>query len=148
MDVLVRFCAFNLPMVPTAAYGRPMTKTSEAGMPVIMTSAESLNLPNVPEEFQKSVKDTLEDLDNQRCPVCLDTIDMPTITACGHIFCFECINAFIHQQTARKKCPCCRKDLQNSVLREIKMEDSVSGTDRDFSIVEHPMVGAAKSPTQ
>jgi SNF2 family DNA or RNA helicase len=141
----LRFCAFNPAMVPTAAYGRPMTKTSEAGMPVIMTSAESLNLPNVPEQFQKSVKNTLEDLDNQRCPVCLDTIDTPTITACGHIFCFECINnAFIHQQTARKKCPCCRKDLQNSVLREIKMEDSVSGTDKDFSIVEHPMVGATE----
>ena len=141
----LRFCAFNPAMVPTAAYGRPMTKTSEAGMPVIMTSAETLSLPNVPEQFQKSVKDDLADLDNQRCPVCLDTIDTPTITACGHIFCFECINnAFIHQQTARKKCPCCRKDLQNSVLREIKMEDSVSGTDKDFSIVEHPMVGATE----
>ena len=141
----LRFCAFNPAMVPTAAYGRPMTKTSEAGMPVIMTSAESLSLPNVSNEYRDNVKSALTDLDKQRCPVCLDTIDTPTITACGHIFCFECINnAFIHQQTARKKCPCCRKDLQNSVLREIKMEDSVSGTDKDFSIVEHPMVGATE----
>ena len=141
----LRFCAFNPAMVPTAAYGRPMTKTSEAGMPVIMTSAESLSLPNVSNEYRDNVKSALSDLDKQRCPVCLDTIDTPTITACGHIFCFECINcAFIHQQTTRKKCPCCRKDLQNSVLREIKMEDSVSGTDNDFSIVEHPMVGATE----
>ncbi len=141
----LRFCAFNPAMVPTAAYGRAMTKTSEAGMPVIMTSAETLNLPNVTDKFQASLKNDLANLDNQRCPVCLDTIDTPTITACGHIFCFECINnAFIHQQTARKKCPCCRQDLQNSVLREIKMEDSVSGTDKDFSICEHPMVGATE----
>ena len=141
----LRFSAFNPGMVPTAAYGRAMTKTSEAGMPVIMTSAESLSLPNVTDNFQESVKNDLANLDNQRCPVCLDTIDTPTITACGHIFCFECINnAFIHQQTARKKCPCCRNDLQNSVLREIKMEDSVSGTDKDFSICEHPMVGATE----
>jgi len=141
----LRFCAFNPAMVPTAAYGRPMTKTSEAGMPVIITSAAALNLPNVPASYQNTVKSHLAALDNHRCPVCLDTIDTPTITACGHIFCFECINnAFIHQQTARKKCPCCRADLQNSVLREIKMEDSVAGTDKDFSICEHPMVGATE----
>uniref|UniRef100_A0A0E0CEA8 RING-type domain-containing protein n=1 Tax=Oryza meridionalis TaxID=40149 RepID=A0A0E0CEA8_9ORYZ len=42
------------------------------------------------------------------CPVCLNKLDKPSTTNCGHIFCEKCIQACLK---AQKKCPTCRKSL-------------------------------------
>ncbi|KAF0898167.1 hypothetical protein E2562_001814 [Oryza meyeriana var. granulata] len=42
------------------------------------------------------------------CPVCLNKLEQPSTTNCGHIFCENCIKASIK---AQKKCPTCRKSL-------------------------------------
>uniref|UniRef100_A0A0E0QLH1 RING-type domain-containing protein n=1 Tax=Oryza rufipogon TaxID=4529 RepID=A0A0E0QLH1_ORYRU len=42
------------------------------------------------------------------CPVCLNKLDKPSTTNCGHIFCEKCIQAWLK---AQKKCPTCRKSL-------------------------------------
>uniref|UniRef100_A0A0E0LX44 RING-type domain-containing protein n=1 Tax=Oryza punctata TaxID=4537 RepID=A0A0E0LX44_ORYPU len=42
------------------------------------------------------------------CPVCLNKLDKPSTTNCGHIFCEKCIGACLK---AQKKCPTCRKSL-------------------------------------
>ncbi|XP_015695895.1 pre-mRNA-splicing factor CWC24-like isoform X2 [Oryza brachyantha] len=42
------------------------------------------------------------------CPVCLNKLDQPFTTKCGHIFCENCIKSSIK---AQKKCPTCRKSL-------------------------------------
>jgi len=66
--------------------------------------------------FHKQVKDTLNNLDEQSCCICMDTIERPTITKCLHIYCHECI----HQQLKhRKKCPMCRKPIDEASLVEI-----------------------------
>jgi len=48
------------------------------------------------------------------CPICLDSLHNPVITACGHSFGTECITRVIETQ---KKCPMCRAELpDDSVL--------------------------------
>ncbi|KAF7101168.1 hypothetical protein CFC21_102563 [Triticum aestivum] len=42
------------------------------------------------------------------CPVCLNKMELPSATSCGHVFCEKCIKAAIK---AQKKCPTCRKRL-------------------------------------
>ncbi|XP_051199328.2 uncharacterized protein [Lolium perenne] len=42
------------------------------------------------------------------CPVCLNKIEQPSTTSCGHVFCEKCIQESIK---AQKKCPTCRKKL-------------------------------------
>ena len=42
------------------------------------------------------------------CPVCMDTMRLPTITACAHAFCTDCIEKVIETQ---HKCPMCRAEL-------------------------------------
>lgn len=42
------------------------------------------------------------------CAVCLETIQRAAVTACGHMFCQNCINQVVQFQ---KKCPLCRKKL-------------------------------------
>ncbi|KAM0913725.1 hypothetical protein ACQ4PT_011957 [Festuca glaucescens] len=42
------------------------------------------------------------------CPVCLNKMEQPSATSCGHVFCEKCIKESIK---AQKKCPTCRKKL-------------------------------------
>uniref|UniRef100_A0ACD5Y2E7 Uncharacterized protein n=1 Tax=Avena sativa TaxID=4498 RepID=A0ACD5Y2E7_AVESA len=42
------------------------------------------------------------------CPICLNKMEQPSATSCGHVFCEKCIKASIK---AQKKCPNCRKKL-------------------------------------
>jgi hypothetical protein len=41
------------------------------------------------------------------CNICLDTASNPIVTLCGHLFCWSCINAWLHQKQG-KTCPCCK----------------------------------------
>jgi SWI/SNF-related matrix-associated actin-dependent regulator of chromatin subfamily A3 len=54
-------------------------------------------------------------IDSQEdCPVCIDTMRDPVITACAHAFCTGCIEKVITEQ---HKCPMCRAELaDNSTL--------------------------------
>lgn len=48
------------------------------------------------------------------CPICLDVISNPCSTACGHIFCEQCIDASIKASVKQRKgrlCPNCRTKL-------------------------------------
>lgn len=45
------------------------------------------------------------------CPVCLEILHQPVITACGHVFGGECIERVIE---AQHKCPMCRGELTDN----------------------------------
>ena len=46
--------------------------------------------------------------ENEKCSICLDPIDNPTLTSCGHLFCYECLKMCLAD---KKKCPMCKTDL-------------------------------------
>lgn len=48
---------------------------------------------------------------SEDCAVCLDTLHNPVITACKHVFGYECIERVINQQ---HKCPMCRAHLSTT----------------------------------
>jgi len=66
------------------------------------------------------------------CPVCMDTMADPVITACTHCFCFPCIEKVIEIQ---KKCPCCRAELE-STAKLVKPSPDEKGLDFDVDIEE------------
>jgi SNF2 family DNA or RNA helicase len=47
------------------------------------------------------------------CSICLDEINKITITACGHLFCYECIKMCLDK---KMKCPLCQTDLKDKEL--------------------------------
>ena len=57
----------------------------------------------------------IEDL---KCPICLELVYEPVLTSCGHLFCQRCVRG-------QKKCPTCRKDLQ--CMRNQRDERKVKG---------------------
>ena len=53
-------------------------------------------------------------IDSQEdCPVCIDTLRDPVITACAHAFCTDCVEKVIAEQ---HKCPMCRAELTDNTL--------------------------------
>ncbi|KAL2852930.1 SNF2 family N-terminal domain-containing protein [Aspergillus pseudoustus] len=46
----------------------------------------------------------------ETCPICLDVLEHPVITACAHAFDRECIEQVIDRQ---HKCPMCRAEIEN-----------------------------------
>ena len=51
--------------------------------------------------------------DDQNCSICMDALDNPTLTACGHIFCYDCLKMCLGD---KKKCPMCKADLSGKEL--------------------------------
>lgn len=57
----------------------------------------------------------------EECPVCIDQLTSPIITACKHAFCGPCIRQVIQNQG---KCPMCRAALTEDHLVEPAPEPS------------------------
>lgn len=64
---------------------------------------------------RRALQDLLQiRIDSQEdCPVCMDSMTAPVITACSHAFCRECIEKVI---TTQHKCPMCRTEVPNNDL--------------------------------
>lgn len=69
---------------------------------------------------------------SEECPVCLDTLHNPVITACKHVFGYGCIERVIQEQ---HKCPMCRAQLEdgNQLVHPAieKMEEEDADIDVD-----------------
>ena len=64
------------------------------------------------------------ELRDENCPICLDTIQQKTaVRCCGRVFCFECI---MKSMKTHASCPMCRSliSIQNDLIVEIEPADS------------------------
>ena len=129
--------AANCPsLIPLASYGLPMNRRTSCGMSIVSKTADDLNLGCKHEEILKT---TLKDMDKQKCPICLDSIETPTVTSCGHLFCADCINTAFNA-TSSRVCPCCRANLNNTTFREIVVESKEERNGNKITL-EHASLG-------
>lgn len=63
--------------------------------------------------LQKALRLYIESQDE--CPICLDTLSLPMITHCKHVFCGDCIRKVVQTQA---RCPMCRSPLAEDQLLE------------------------------
>ncbi|KKK16658.1 SNF2 family helicase [Aspergillus rambellii] len=89
-------------------------------------------VPLTPENV-KSLQDILQiRIESQEtCPICLDTLEQPVITACAHSFDRSCIEQVIERQ---HKCPMCRAEIKDNtylVTPAAEMGESTDTVDVD-----------------
>ncbi|KAI9849243.1 MAG: hypothetical protein M1837_004702 [Sclerophora amabilis] len=84
----------------------------------LLSLLDSQKVVDLNPENRRALQDMLQlSIDSRdECPVCLETLRNPVITACAHTFDFECIERVIETQ---HRCPLCRADVpdQESLVR-------------------------------
>lgn len=50
------------------------------------------------------------------CNICLDGVQDPVVTLCGHLFCLPCIYKWIHLQSSQPQCPVCKSEISQKTL--------------------------------
>uniref|UniRef100_A0A665V8P2 Helicase-like transcription factor n=1 Tax=Echeneis naucrates TaxID=173247 RepID=A0A665V8P2_ECHNA len=59
---------------------------------------------------------------DEECPVCLDSVRLPVITHCAHVYCRPCIAQVITSEQ-KARCPLCRGEIKTSELVEFPQEE-------------------------
>ena len=75
-------------------------------------------------------------MDEESCAICMDCLDKPTLTSCGHMFCYDCIKMCLNNV---KKCPMCKQDLEGKELIKIISENKNTpekDTNQDNLLIE------------
>ncbi|XP_031113144.1 E3 ubiquitin-protein ligase RMA1H1-like [Ipomoea triloba] len=81
-------------------------------------------------EKWKSLSSAMDEADNNPiegfdCHICLDPVQDPVVTFCGHLYCWPCIYKWIHSQTVvsedteehkHPQCPVCKAEVSEKTL--------------------------------
>lgn len=72
------------------------------------------------------------------CNICLDSVQEPVVTLCGHLFCWPCIHKWLHVQTTdehhqrhNKQCPVCKSKVSHSTLVPLYGRGGGNSQDKD-----------------
>ncbi|XP_069008745.1 helicase-like transcription factor isoform X1 [Embiotoca jacksoni] len=60
---------------------------------------------------------------DEECSVCLESVQLPVITHCAHVYCRPCIAQVISTEQTRARCPQCRSEIKTSELVEFPQEE-------------------------
>ncbi|XP_068960819.1 helicase-like transcription factor isoform X2 [Petaurus breviceps papuanus] len=105
--------------------------------PHLFTNTASSSGPSgddTPEELRKKLiskmKLILSSGSDEECAICLDSLNIPVITHCAHVFCKPCICQVIQNEQPNAKCPLCRNDLKGENLVECPPEEINCGAEK------------------
>ncbi|KAM6127631.1 LOW QUALITY PROTEIN: helicase-like transcription factor [Phoenicopterus ruber ruber] len=86
----------------------------------------------IPEELHETLvskmKLVLSSGSDEECAVCLESLNLPVITRCAHVFCKPCIFEVIRSEQPNAKCPLCRNELRVEHLVECPLEEEVDSS--------------------
>ncbi|XP_055579218.1 helicase-like transcription factor isoform X2 [Falco biarmicus] len=88
----------------------------------------------IPEELHETLvrkmKLVLSSGSDEECAVCLESLTLPVITHCAHVFCKPCIFEVIRREQPNAKCPFCRNELRVEHLVECPLEEEIDSSNR------------------
>ncbi|KFQ44367.1 Helicase-like transcription factor, partial [Nestor notabilis] len=104
----------------------------------INTSSSSFSADNkTPEELHEmlvsKMKLVLSSGSDEECAVCLESLTVPVITRCAHVFCRPCIFEVIRSEQPNAKCPLCRSQLRAEDLVECPLEGEIDSSNEKKS---------------
>ncbi|XP_016891132.1 helicase-like transcription factor isoform X2 [Cynoglossus semilaevis] len=76
------------------------------------------------ERLIKKLRLVLASGSDEECAVCLDSVCLPVITHCAHVYCRPCITQVISTGKDNARCPLCRSEIKTSELVEFPPEET------------------------
>ncbi|EMP38013.1 Helicase-like transcription factor [Chelonia mydas] len=101
------------------------TNTSSSSCQIGYSTPEELR-----EKLVNKMKLVLSSGSDEECAICLDSLNLPVITHCAHVFCKPCICEVIQSEQPNAKCPLCRNELRVEHLVECPLEESDSSLEK------------------
>ncbi|XP_030431203.1 helicase-like transcription factor isoform X2 [Gopherus evgoodei] len=101
------------------------TNTSSSSCQIGESTPEELH-----EKLVNKMKLVLSSGSDEECAICLDSLNLPVITHCAHVFCKPCICEVIQSEQPNAKCPLCRNELRVEHLVECPPEESDSSIEK------------------
>lgn len=103
---------------------------------LVSSNLSSISLAaSTPDELRETlvnkIKLVLNSGSDEECAICLDSINIPIITRCAHVFCKPCICQVIHSEKPNAKCPLCRSEIRLEHLLECPEEEFDSSAKKD-----------------
>ncbi|XP_061861855.1 helicase-like transcription factor isoform X2 [Colius striatus] len=86
-------------------------------------SADNKTPTELRETLVNKMKLVLSSGSDEECAVCLESLTLPVITHCAHVFCKPCIFEVIRSEQPNAKCPLCRNELRVEHLVEYPLEE-------------------------
>ncbi|CAH1424591.1 unnamed protein product [Lactuca virosa] len=77
--------------------------------------------------------------DNFDCNICLDTVQDPVVTLCGHLYCWPCIYKWIDlSHKVNPLCPVCKTEISEKTLIPLYVPTSTAKPNSQEKIVSIP----------
>ncbi|NXF02836.1 HLTF factor, partial [Smithornis capensis] len=80
------------------------------------------------ERLVSKMKLILSSGSDEECSVCLESLTLPVITHCAHVFCKPCIFEVLRNEQPNAKCPLCRNELHVEHLVECPLEEEIDSS--------------------
>ncbi|XP_078266571.1 helicase-like transcription factor isoform X3 [Rhinoraja longicauda] len=97
-----------------------------ANSSAVMASTDSATPDELREKLVKKIKLVLNCGSDEECAICLESLSLPVITHCAHVYCKPCICHVIRNEQPTARCPLCRAEIRAEQLVEFPPEESDS----------------------
>ncbi|KAM0960452.1 hypothetical protein ACFX2I_025393 [Malus domestica] len=109
---------------------RSVKMATEQNFPEVVAQNNSIGQDKCSYEKWNTVSDEVADSDNKSCgtfdcSICLDSVQDPVVTLCGHLYCWPCIYKWLQFQSPSSEnqdeqklpqCPVCKAEVSESSL--------------------------------
>lgn len=85
--------------------------------------------PGLTPEFIQQTITSLKNNDLEPCYICLEDIQSPALTACGHMFCKECLQKSLETSN---QCPDCHSELRPGDVMVINPDEEFAGVQKEL----------------
>ncbi|ESQ38031.1 hypothetical protein EUTSA_v10028914mg [Eutrema salsugineum] len=108
-----------------------------------------------PEPITASVPSDDSNESNFDCNICLDSVQEPVVTLCGHLFCWPCIHKWLNVQSfstsdeyqRHRECPVCKSKVSHSTLVPLYGRGRCNTQDKGISSVPRRPVYRLEMPS-
>ncbi|XP_047313904.1 E3 ubiquitin-protein ligase RMA1H1-like [Impatiens glandulifera] len=96
--------------------------------------------------------DSIDEMERRRscrgfdCNICLDSVEEPVVTLCGHLYCWPCIYKWMNTNNSNENeeeqqqycCPVCRSDISQDTLVPIYQTTDYNSSDHPSGVIIPP----------
>ena len=95
----------------------PITNNNNTTLSTPLLSTTSPQTPYHYNLLDSNIMAWIPDSQQRKCTLCLEPFKDPSVTTCGHVFCWECVQDWVREKA---ECPLCRQGVMGSKVLPLR----------------------------